>query len=143
MQSKVTWKDGMAFDVELDGFNMTIDATEEHGGRGLGARPKGLLLSSLGGCTAMDVISILRKMRAMPESFEVEVRGELRDEDPRSFTNIVVSYRFEGRELKASKIKRAIQLSEERYCGVSATLRPAVQLGHEIWINGEMLEDEG
>ncbi|HUH01317.1 MAG TPA: OsmC family protein [Kofleriaceae bacterium] len=141
LQSKVTWTDGMAFDTELEGFHFTIDADAEFGGRGLGPRPKGLLLSALLGCTAMDVISILGKMRITVDGFEVSATGTLDDEMPKAYRSIVLRYDFRGTDLPENKLRRAVQLSEERYCGVRATLVPAVDIGNEIWVNGELLGD--
>ena len=138
MESKVTWKDGMAFEAELDGHHFIIDATEKVGGRDLGPRPKGLTITSLIGCTGMDVISILNKMKQPVKSFDVTGQAVMAEEHPVSFKKIKVIYRAEG-EIEEAKLKRAVQLSEERYCGVSETLRPAVELSSEIWLNGEQL----
>lgn len=126
----------MAFDVRLEGHTFVIDADTDFGGQNLGPRPKGLLLSALAGCTAMDVISILAKMRVKPRRFEVTSDGTLASDHPKKFTRIVVSYRFEGDDLPLEKLQKAINLSEERYCGVSATLRGNVEIAREIWING-------
>jgi putative redox protein len=142
LNSSVTWKDGMAFDAELEGFRFAIDADEQFGGRGLGPRPKGLLVTSLIGCTAMDVIAILGKMRVAPKTFEVTADAVLTDEHPKRYTRITVAYKLTGDDLPENKIRRAVQLSEERYCGVRATLAPVVEMDHEIWVNGELLSDE-
>lgn len=142
LQSRVTWKDGMAFDTELEGFHLTVDADPEFGGRGLGPKPKGLLLSALLGCTAMDVIAILGKMRVTPDAFEVSAVGTLDDELPKAYRAITLRYDFRGPDLPAHKLRRAVQLSEERYCGVRATLAPVVDIKSEIWVNGERLADD-
>lgn len=139
LQSKAVWKDGMAFDTELEGFHFTVDADEQFGGRHLGPRPKGLLLSSLIGCTAMDVIAILGKMRVKPDAFEVSADGVLDDELPKAYQSITVRYTFRGTDLPENKLRRAVQLSEERYCGVRATLAPVLEISSEIWVNGERL----
>lgn len=141
MEAKVIWQDGMAFDTHLDGFNFTIDAAEAVGGRNLGPKPKGLTLASLAGCTAMDVISILKKMRIDVDYFEVATDGKLAKDHPKKFTHITLKYIFKGENLKLPKIKQAIELSMENYCGVSATLKPTVILDKEIYINGERIED--
>lgn len=136
MEGKVTWKDGMAFDAELDGFHFTIDADQQFGGRGLGPKPKGLTLVSLAGCTAMDVVSILGKMRVTLDSLDVSVQGTLADEHPKRFLKMIVRYTVTGKDVPLDKLKRAISLSEESYCGVRATLAPSVEIGHEIFLNG-------
>ena len=140
MDSKVVWQNGMAFEAHLDGFNFTIDADAAVGGQGKGPKPKGLTLVSLAGCTAMDVISILKKMRVEPDHFEVGTEGKLTAEHPKKFTDIVVTYKFRGKDLPLDKIKRAIELSMENYCGVSATLKPAVNISAEIYINDQKAE---
>ncbi len=139
MKASVTLRDGMAFDAHLNGHTFIIDAEERVGGRDLGPRPKGLTLVSLAGCTAMDVISILRKMRVEVTHFEVSARAVLAPEHPKKFEEIVVRYEVEGPNPDPAKVRRAVELSEERYCGVSATLKPAVKLSSEIVINGELL----
>jgi putative redox protein len=128
----VAWKAGMAFDVELDGHTFAVDAKPEVGGENLGPRPKGLLLSALGGCTGMDVVSILAKMRVPLEGFRVEVEAPLTDEHPRVYSSIVIRYVFRGSDLPMDKLERAVQLSQERYCGVSAMLGKAASITHEI-----------
>jgi len=86
-----------------------------------------LLAVSLGGCTAMDVISILNRMRQPVEAFTVEVSGERAEEHPKQYTSLEVVYRLKG-DLDERKVARAIGLSETRYCSVAATLRPAVEI---------------
>ena len=142
MQTSVVWKDGMAFEVHLDGFNFIIDADETVGGQNKGPQPKGLTLVSLAGCTAMDVISILKKMRVSVDSFEVAVDGVVAQEHPRKFLELVIKYMFKGTDLPLGKIKSAITLSMETYCGVSATLRPVVKLSYQIIINDQVVESD-
>jgi putative redox protein len=111
-----------------------MDAGPQVGGENLGPRPKPLMLAALGGCTGMDVISILGKMRVEVDSFNVVVEGELTEEHPKYFTKMHVIYEFTGKNLPLDKLKKAVELSEERYCGVSATLKKAVELTTEIKI---------
>ena len=140
LESKVVWRDGMAFDAHLDGFSFAIDAAPEFGGKELGPRPKGLLLTALVGCTAMDVVAILNKMRVPVRHFEVRSRGVLTDTHPKKYQDIVVSYHFEGDALPVDRLLRAVELSETRYCGVSATLEESVALSSEVWLNGEKVD---
>lgn len=139
MEASVTWLQAMAFEAEADGHRFNIDASTEVGGHDLGPRPKTLLLNSLAGCTAMDVISILQKMRLNVTGLQVKAEGAIADEHPRRFTRIVLRYTVTGQDLPPEKVKRAVELSQERYCGVSATLRPTVELLSEIYVNGEPL----
>ena len=134
--TSVLWQSGLAFQVEQDGHRYVIDAGPDAGGRDLGPRPKALLLSGLGGCTAMDVVSILEKMRVKLDGLEVQVSAETREEHPRIFTGIHVRYIFKGKDLPLDKLERAVKLSEDTYCGVSAMLRPTVPITSEIVIEG-------
>jgi putative redox protein len=137
LRAVVSWKDGMAFDVEMDGHHVTIDAKEEHGGRGLGPRPKPLLLASLAGCAAMDVASILGKMRVPFRRLVVEADGHTGDDHPKKFERAVLRYVIEGDDLPLNKVRRALNLSEDKYCGVWATLEPTVELTSALVVNGE------
>lgn len=112
---------------------------KEVGGRNKGPAPKGLTLVSLAGCTAMDVISILQKMREPVDSFEVATEAEVAEDHPKKILKILIKYILTGQKLSKEKVMRAVELSEENYCGVSATLRPAVKLSSEIYINGEKI----
>lgn len=141
MDSTVIWKQGMAFETALDGHTFMMDLGTEAGGQDLGPRPKGLVLSALAGCTAMDVISILAKMRQQVTSFSVRAEGTTTDEHPKRFVSAVLHYDLEGVDLDLSKVRRAVTLSEERYCGVNATLAPTVSITREIRVNGELLVD--
>ena len=95
---------------------------------------KQLTLTSLGACTAMDVISILRKMRIEPVEFSVDVETELTDEHPKVFKKVFITYRLKGEGIDRAKVEKAVNLSQDRYCGVSAMLRKAVPIEHEIII---------
>ena len=130
----INWTGEMAFNAEVNGFNITLDAEEKVGGKNKGPRPKPLTLVSLGGCTGMDVISILTKMRVKPDYFNVEVSGELTEEHPKYFHKIHIRYIFRGKDLPKDKLEKAVNLSQDRYCGVSEMLRKAAELTHEIVI---------
>ncbi len=126
------WLDGMAFEAEVNGHKIVVDAVESVGGRDRGPRPKPLLLASLAGCTAMDVISILDKMRVKLDAFNVEVIAEQTEEHPKVYSQIKLLYKFKGKDLPMDKLQKAVDLSQERYCGVSAMLRKASELTFEI-----------
>lgn len=130
----VKWNEKMSFTADIQGFNINLDTTPDFGGDNTGPRPKPLLLASLAGCTGMDVVSILAKMRVELKSFNVRVKGSLADEHPKRYNEITVIYEFEGDNLEYEKLEKAVKLSEERYCGVSATLRDSVKLNFEIVI---------
>lgn len=126
------WIGNMAFETEVNGHRIKIDATPEVGGDDLGPRPKLLMLSALGGCTGMDVVSLLRKMRVDFEGVNVIVEGDLTEEHPKHFYKMHVIYEVTGKDLPLDKIQKAVSLSEERYCGVSASYRKAMEITSEI-----------
>ncbi len=130
----ITWNANMAFTVNVDGHQIIVDADEKVGGTNQGPRPKPLLLASLGGCTAMDVISILKKMHIVPDYFNIITEGEITEEHPKHFTRIHLIYEFKGKNLPLEQLQKAINLSQEKYCGVSETLRKAVEITSEIRI---------
>jgi len=129
-----TWLSNMAFEAEINGHKIVIDAVPEVGGENRGPRPKPLMLAALGGCTGMDVISILNKMRVEVDSFNVIVEGDLTEEHPKHFYKMHVIYEFAGKDLPLDKLQKAVELSEERYCGVSASYRKAIEMTSEIRI---------
>ncbi|WP_347841020.1 OsmC family protein [uncultured Draconibacterium sp.] len=131
---KVSWKENMAFEAEVNGHKLMLDATEAVGGENRGPRPKPLMLTALAGCTGMDVISILRKMRVEVDDFNVIVSGDLTDEHPKQYFKMNVIYEFKGSDLPLEKLKKAVSLSEERYCGVSAMYKKVIELTSEIKI---------
>jgi putative redox protein len=121
-QSRAVWNGGLSFAVQQDGHEFIIDGSEEFGGHDLGPRPKNLLLTALAGCTGMDVVAILAKMNITGFGLEVVVHGQLGDEHPVIFTSITIEYRFTGPDLPRKKLERAVSLSQDKYCGVSAML---------------------
>ncbi len=126
------WLNNMAFEAEANGHKIVLDAEPEVGGESRGSPPKPLMLAALGGCTAMDVISILQKMRVKVEKFNVHVEGELTEEHPKQFYKMHVVYEFTGKNLPMDKLKKAVELSEERYCGVTAVYKKVMELTSEI-----------
>lgn len=130
--TNVVWKGKMAFEAEVNGHKFMIDAVEAVGGEDQGPRPKPLMLTALAGCTGMDVISILKKMRVELTDFKVTVDGELTEEHPKHFNKMVVKYEFWGKDLPKEKIEKAVSLSEERYCGVSVVYKETMPVESEI-----------
>ena len=134
MKNKVDikWTQDMAFEAEVNNHKIIIDADDAVGGKDSGPRPKALTLVSLGGCTGMDVISILKKMRVTPDYFNVEVEGELTEEHPKYYHTITITYTFKGKDLPMEKLEKAINLSQDRYCGVTTMLNKAAEIKHKI-----------
>ena len=131
-QIKVNWMENMAFKAEMDGHEIILDAAERVGGENRGPRPKPFMLTSLAGCTGMDVVSILKKMKVEVDDFNIIVEGELSEEHPKQYTKMHVVYEFKGEDLPMKKLEKAVRLSDEKYCGVSALYKKAIELTHEI-----------
>ena len=129
-----SWQSKMSFDADLDGHHIVMDASSEFGGEEKGPRPKQMLLVALGGCTGMDVVSLLGKMRVEYEGFTITAQAEASSEHPKAYTNIHLIYEFRGKGLPEDKLRKAVDLSQERYCPVSAMLRQAAKLTYEIKI---------
>ncbi|HON19019.1 MAG TPA: OsmC family protein [Salinivirgaceae bacterium] len=126
------WKSDMAFEGLVNGHKILIDADESVGGHDTGPRPKPLMLLALAGCTAMDVVSILKKMRVELDDFNVLVSAELTEEHPKVYKSMHIEYQFKGKDLDLEKLQKAVDLSQERYCGVSAMYRRIMDLTFEI-----------
>lgn len=129
---EVKWMDKMAFEATVNDHKIVLDAMEAVGGEDRGPRPKGLSLVSLGGCTGMDVVSMLKKMRVEFDYFNVEVEGELTEEHPKYYHTITINYIFKGKDLPMEKLEKAVNLSQDRYCGVTAMLEKAATIKHKI-----------
>lgn len=130
----MSWIDNVAFETEMDGHKVIIDAPEEAGGSNLGPRPKKLMLTALAGCTGIDVVMILKKMKVVPEAFNVIVEGEVTEEHPKHYNKVKVIYQFKGKDLPMDKLEKAVKLSETSYCGVSAVYKHAMEMESEICI---------
>jgi putative redox protein len=127
----VTQVSGITFAGTADSKHWVVmDGPGEFGGAGAATRPKELVLLALAGCTGSDVVSILKKKRAPLDHLELNVTAEQSDEHPQVYTSIHVDYVFRGDGLKAVDVERAIELSETKYCSVSAMLRSSVALTH-------------
>jgi len=131
---EVNWKGEMAFEAAVKEHRILMDAREEAGGHDKGPRPKPLLMVSMAGCTGMDVISILKKMKVDPAEFKLRITGDMTEEHPKFFTSFHMIYEFRGDNLPLDKITRAVELSQDRYCGTIATIRQGVPVTWEIKI---------
>ena len=115
---------------------LVMDGSEASGGSDAGSRPKELVLFALGGCTAFDVAEILRKRRLDVRSFTIDLEAEEAETQPRVFTKVRLTYNVEGNGIEASDVERAIHLSLEKYCSVSAMLRRAFPIHWKAVLNG-------
>ena len=131
---KTEWKGNLAFESNVDGHIIKMDAPEAGGGDNSGPSPKKLQLVALSGCTGMDVVSILKKMRIEIDKCTVEVQGELTDEHPRYYSNMHIIYELSGKNLPLDKVEKAVKMSEDTYCGVGALYKMAIPVSSEIRI---------
>lgn len=135
MKAKVVWKEKLKFTGVADsGYAVNLDTKVESGGDDSGVRPTELVAIAVGGCTAMDVISILQKKRQDVTGLEVNVYADRAVDHPRKFTAMTVEYVVTGRNIDPAAVDRAVQLSEEKYCSVINTLKGNVEFKNKIII---------
>ena len=122
------------------GHSVVIDSSPDVGGKNSGVRPMDLTLMALGGCTGIDVVSILKKMRVKIDSFVIDMDAERAPDHPKIYTKIILNYRFTTSDDVQDKISRAVHLSQEKYCSVSQMLVKSADIEARIVINGEIRE---
>ena len=135
MKTRIVWLEDMPYVAQSpSGHALVMDGPPELGGHNLGPRPMEMLLMGMGGCTAVDVVSILRKARQDLRGCEIEIAAERADSDPKVFTQIHVHFILTGQELSAKHIERAIHLSAEKYCSASIMLGQTAKITHTFEI---------
>lgn len=135
MRCRVKWLDHMTFVGESgSGHAVVMDGAPEHGGRDLGIRPMEMLLLGVGGCTAFDVVSILKKSRQAIVDCEVEVDSDRAEEVPKVFTRIHIHFIVSGNNLDSAKVEKAVNLSAEKYCSASIMLGKTAEITHDFEI---------
>jgi putative redox protein len=135
MRCRVKWLDNMTFVGESgSGHAVVMDGAPEHGGRDMGIRPMEMLLLGLGGCTAFDVVMILNKSRQKMVDCHVEIEAERAEEVPKVFTKIHAHFVVSGKSLDPVKVKKAVNLSADKYCSASKMFESAVQMTHDFEI---------
>jgi putative redox protein len=138
MKARIKWVENVSFLGESGtGHTVVMDGPEDHGGRNIGMRPMETLLIGMGGCASFDVVSILKKSRQQVTDCIAEIEAERADEVPAVFTKIHLHFKVSGTALKESQVKRAVELSAEKYCSASIMLGKA---GVEITHSYEMIE---
>ncbi|HIB28382.1 MAG TPA: OsmC family protein [Candidatus Thioglobus sp.] len=136
MKTTVKWIDGMMMVGEsASGHAIVMDGPEEMGGNNLGVRPMEMLLLGMGGCTTVDVVSTLKKMRENVSNCRVEISAERADEHPKVFTGIHMHFVIEGENLNEKKIAKAVSLSADKYCSASIMLGKTATVTHDFSIN--------
>ena len=123
---------GMAFNATINGHTVVTDTTVNDGGNDEGPSPKRLMLVSLAGCTGIDVVSILNKMKTPFSDLSIDITATLTDEHPKIYKEVKMVYKIKIAEADRSKMEKAVKLSEEKYCGVSAMFRKFASVEHEI-----------
>lgn len=132
MECKTSWIGGMAFAAQTSSGHMVVmDGAPEGGGHNLAPRPMELLLAGTGGCSAYDVVLILKRGRQHITGCEVSLKAERAHSDPKVFTRIHLHYAIRGKDLKADAVERAVSLSAEKYCSASAMLAKTAQITHD------------
>ena len=134
------WSGEMKFTACVDGHEIIMDADSDFGGSNEGPRPKPLLLAALTGCAGMDIVSLLEKMKVKDYSLSMDAQAETSSEHPVIYQSITLFFHFKGKELPPDKIKKAVNLSLERYCGVYAILNKAAKVIAKITINAQEIE---
>jgi putative redox protein len=135
MKARVKWVEDVMFVGESgSGHSVVMDGAPAAGGRNLGVRPMEMMLLGLGGCSAFDVVLILKRSREAVTDCVVELDGERAETDPKVFTKVTMRYVVTGRSLDRKKVERAVQLSAEKYCSATAMFAKTAQLEHAIEI---------
>jgi putative redox protein len=128
----VDWKGNMTFESLIGNHLVKVDASTEVGGDDSAPGPKRLLLMGLAGCTGMDVVSLMKKMRIEVENFRMTVESELTEEHPKHYVSMHLIYYFKGNDLPLDKLTKIVEMSQEKYCGVAATFRQGMPVTWEI-----------
>ena len=135
MKARIKWLENVAFVAESEsGHAMVMDGAPEGGGRNLGPRPMEVVLMGTGGCTAYDVVHILKKSRANVTDCVVDIDAERATDDPKVFTKIHFHFVVTGKGLKTQQVERAVHLSAEKYCSASIMLAKTASVTHDFEI---------
>ena len=131
--AKISWVDGALFVAEGgSGHTLTMDGAADVGGRNLASRPMEVMLIGMGGCTAIDVVAMLKKQRQDIEDVEIALVAERADDYPKVFTEVKLVYTVRGRKLSRPLIERAVSLSDEKYCSATAMFKKSATVSHEV-----------
>ncbi|MEG1665166.1 MAG: OsmC family protein [Mucinivorans sp.] len=139
----VNWKENMAFEANVNGFKLNLDATAENGGSATGMTPKPLLLVALAGCTGMDIASLAKKMRVQLGSLTIEAQADKSETMPIVYTAMRLIYHFEAQKLFRDKIVKMVVNSQQKYCGVADMLRQCAPIDYRIMLGGVDITPQG
>ena len=124
----------MSFEADVAGYKITMDSDPEFGGQNKGPKPKPLMMVALAGCTGMDLVSLMNKMRVEYESLNIIIEGDLTEDHPKHFTKMKVIYEIRGKNIDRKKVEKAVNMSKDKYCGVIHSYKQAMELKYEIKI---------
>lgn len=130
-----TWKQNMLFHTTNPAGEFYIESGPEFGGEGVGLRPKALMLSSLAGCSGLDVASLMKKMKLEVDDFKIDIKAELTDEHPRVYSKVRMEFHFYGSNLNEAKLQRTVDLSVDKYCGVMAMFKKFAEVDVETFFH--------
>ncbi|MEO5908710.1 MAG: OsmC family protein [Ginsengibacter sp.] len=126
------FKGGMNFTAEINGHKIEIDTDDAGGGNNIGSRPKALMLVSLAGCTGLDIVGILHKMRVNFSDLSINVEGHLTETDPKIYDEVLIKYSIKVNKEDEEKVLKAVKLSQEKYCGVTRMFEAFSKVSFEI-----------
>ena len=129
-----SWKGNMLFDANVSGHHVMMDSLPAGGGADEGSRPKELMLAALAGCSGMDVVSILKKMRVEIAGLDIRIEANVTEEHPKHYDKMHVIYEFSGNDLPMDQLRKAVELSQDRYCGVAFVYKQVMAVTYEIVI---------
>jgi putative redox protein len=133
LKAKVKWLGGMQFAGKTtSGHGLLMDTSSKFGGENTAPTPMELILAALAGCTGMDIVSILKKMKVEFNRLDIEVKGERAEEYPKVYKKIDLIYKLKGKNLKKEKVNRAVELSQEKYCSISEMLKSTAEINYII-----------
>lgn len=126
------WLGNMQFDAHVGNHCLKLDGSPEFGGEDAGMRPKPLMLVALAGCSGMDIVSLLKKMRVDFKKLEIKVEGTLTDTVPSYYEAMHIIYMFTGNDMPGEKVEKAVKLSYDKYCGVARVYKQVMPVTYEI-----------
>jgi len=126
------FKGGMNFTADINGHKIEIDTDEAHGGKNLGTRPKAMMLASLAGCTGLDIVGILNKMRVNFSDYSIKVDGHLTEGDAAIYDEVTVIHTIKVDKVCEPQVKKAVSLSQEKYCGVTKMFEAFAKVSYKI-----------
>ena len=140
MKANLSWIENMKFVCDNHGLSTTMDAEAEHGGTSAGPSPKEQVLNAMMGCTAMDVVAILKKMRQEMTEFKMEIEAEKTTAHPIHFKTAVLIFRLQG-NLEAEKVLKAVESSLSKYCGVNYMISKSCAISFKVFLNNNMIKE--